>query len=450
MKLQPVAVACVLLVAASAAFGGTAVASSGSVQDDERSANNSSLGAGISTFMQTSSIQTGNEIDREMWAAAFQAAPNRSARQRLVEQRVDSLERKLAALRNETGTTDDPSEAIILSARIESLEQSVNQTAEVVNGSDVAAPKVDELRRSANDVEEPNTTQVAGLGLDDETPERSDRGTDAKRPPGGTPDDAPTGAAPVKTTLTSEPAGATGRPTADTSRNAGATGDADDTSPDTETAVSATSDRRSSPDSGPSYPGPTDGTTEASPGNGTAEPRETAGSSNGSPEGAPNATAPSVGERSNGSVEESGAEDERPGNENAAGESATLPNENASNGDARATDENETGKAKSPADAAASDDERGSENGEGSDAPGENRSAGPNGGAERSEQAGENGNEAAGGETSGGEGTGTSDRAESGGANADPSSGAPNGSENAGASDSGGDAGERESGDGAV
>mgnify|MGYP000276436894 CR=1 FL=1 len=78
----------------------TAEATLDATAAQNESANGSSLGADISSFMQSSAAEADGAVETGMWSAAYDATENRSVRVELVERRTDDLRSDVAELRD--------------------------------------------------------------------------------------------------------------------------------------------------------------------------------------------------------------------------------------------------------------------------------------------------------------------------------------------------------------
>lgn len=130
--------------------------------------NNTTMGAQISSFMQTSAAETEGGVESGMWQAKFENAPS-GQRDALVTKRVDSLEKRLqklearraALLDGENVTMAERARAARLATRAESLRDAINGTARAADQAGVNTTKLDELRTRARNLTGEKTARLA-------------------------------------------------------------------------------------------------------------------------------------------------------------------------------------------------------------------------------------------------------------------------------------------------
>ena len=131
-----------------------------------QTANNSSLGANISSFMQVSSVEAESEVDRRMFSAALANAPNESVRQRLLERRADRLSERLDAVQRNLRSTDGGEgarrtvERTVADAQVDALERSVADVGELANRTGGPPPGFEQLRENVRGLREPSVPPV--------------------------------------------------------------------------------------------------------------------------------------------------------------------------------------------------------------------------------------------------------------------------------------------------
>lgn len=130
---------------------------------------NASLGAEVSAFMQASAADTEGEVDNGMFAAAFNRS-DEGKRAALVTNRTSELRDRLDALRSEREalldqegnlTVAERAKAASLTARIDALDDSIDQTETAAQRVGVDASQLDELRTEARDLAGPEVAAMA-------------------------------------------------------------------------------------------------------------------------------------------------------------------------------------------------------------------------------------------------------------------------------------------------
>jgi hypothetical protein len=137
------------------------------------SANDSALGADISSFMQSSMAETDGAVETGMWSAAFNGTENQSVRQRLVERQTNELRARLAELREEkeelmaereTGNVSETAykaRVSRLAGRINALESSINATSSKAREAGTGVEELSNLRTETKNLSGPEVSAVA-------------------------------------------------------------------------------------------------------------------------------------------------------------------------------------------------------------------------------------------------------------------------------------------------
>jgi len=183
------AVAALCAVALLAVVAPIAGAAAGGTQSDATNAtNDSSMGAEISAFMQSSASEADGAVEDGMFEAEYDERPDDRAT--LVENRTGDLQSDLADLRErrqELRENRDEMSQVEYRARmsrlvsdIRSLERSVNRTEPLAEAAGVDTTA---LRTTRNDASELSGQEVAELAkhMAVVTDERPDRGPDGDR-----------------------------------------------------------------------------------------------------------------------------------------------------------------------------------------------------------------------------------------------------------------------------
>ena len=178
-----------LLAVVAPIAGAAASGAAGSAQSDAPNAtNDSSMGAEISAFMQSSASEADGAVEDGMFEAEYDERPDDRAT--LVENRTGDLQSDLADLRErrqELRENRDEMSQVEYRARmsrlvsdIRSLERSVNRTEPLAEAAGVDTTA---LRTTRNDASELSGQEVAELAkhMAVVTDERPDRGPDGDR-----------------------------------------------------------------------------------------------------------------------------------------------------------------------------------------------------------------------------------------------------------------------------
>lgn len=148
-----------------------------------------SVGAQMSSFMQTSATNATSEVESGMFEAEYERADNKSA---VVEKRADRIERRIAQLRerkqalaeregelNEVAYT---ARMTRIAGEIESLERQINGTAAKADRVGVDADRFDRMRANVSELRGPKV-QAAANAIPGRGPP-ADRGPGERGPTG--------------------------------------------------------------------------------------------------------------------------------------------------------------------------------------------------------------------------------------------------------------------------
>jgi len=181
---------------------GSATAAAPGVQSDpgnESGSSNASLGADISSFMQSSAAEISGAVETGMWTASFNATENESERRELVERRTGELRADLADLRERKAELEAEREAGNLSAaayraqigqligRINALRSAINATAPRARQANADVDAVAMLETDVRNLTGPAIASVA----------RNSSGVGVRGPPAGVPGNAGDGGPPA-------------------------------------------------------------------------------------------------------------------------------------------------------------------------------------------------------------------------------------------------------------
>jgi hypothetical protein len=145
-------------------------------------ANNSTLGADISSFMQTNAAEVDGAVETGMWTAAFNATENQSVRAKLVERRTSELRteltdlqqrrRELLAEREEGNISEVAYKAKVsrLRGQINALRSAIDATSTRAEQTNASVESLDTLRSESENLTGPEIASVArnttGVGVD--------------------------------------------------------------------------------------------------------------------------------------------------------------------------------------------------------------------------------------------------------------------------------------------
>jgi len=145
-------------------------------------ANNSTLGAHISSFMQSNAAEVDGAVETGMWTAAFNATDNRSVRAELVERRTSELrteltdlqqrKRELLAEREEGNISEVAYKAKVsrLRGQINALQSAIDATSTRAEQTNASVESLDTLRSGSENLTGPEIASVArnttGVGVD--------------------------------------------------------------------------------------------------------------------------------------------------------------------------------------------------------------------------------------------------------------------------------------------
>jgi len=147
-----------------------------------------SVGAQMSSFMQTSATNATSEVESGMFEAEYERADNKSA---VVEKRADRIERQIAQLRERKqalaereGELNDVAYTARMSrivGEIESLERQINGTAAKAERAGVDSERFDRMRANVSELRGPKV-QAAADAIPGRGPP-ADRGPDEREAP---------------------------------------------------------------------------------------------------------------------------------------------------------------------------------------------------------------------------------------------------------------------------
>lgn len=155
--------------AVAAAAAGPAAAQSADANETE----NASLGADISSFMQSSAAEIGGAVETGMWTESFNATENQSERRRLVERRTTDLRAELDDVRERKAELEAERESGNLSTaaykaqvgqlvgRINALEAAINATEPRARQVNANVDAVEMLETDARNLTGPRVAAVA-------------------------------------------------------------------------------------------------------------------------------------------------------------------------------------------------------------------------------------------------------------------------------------------------
>jgi hypothetical protein len=144
--------------------------------------NNSTLGADISSFMQSNAAEIDGAVETGMWTAAFNATENQSMRAELVERRTSELREELADLQQrkrelvaeheEGNITEVAYKAKIsrLLGQINAFRSAIDATSARAEQTNVSVESLDTLRTESENLTGPEIASAArnttGVGID--------------------------------------------------------------------------------------------------------------------------------------------------------------------------------------------------------------------------------------------------------------------------------------------
>ena len=150
-------------------------------QQSANDSSNTSLGADISAFMQSSSAEIGGAVESGMWTAAFNGTTNRSVKVRLVQRRTKELQQELRDLRQRRNELVEQREAEAISevryrakmshllGRINALQEGIDTTAPRARQVGVEVSQLRSMRQAATNLSGPAVAAVArnttGVGM---------------------------------------------------------------------------------------------------------------------------------------------------------------------------------------------------------------------------------------------------------------------------------------------
>jgi len=153
----------------------------GGEDESENGSAHASLGADISSFMQSSAAEMSGAVETGMWSASFNATENESERRVLVERRTGELRTELAELRDRKADLEAEREAGNLSGaaykaqvgqlvgRINALQSAINATTPRARQANANVDAVTTLKTDARNLTGPGIASVArntpGVGV---------------------------------------------------------------------------------------------------------------------------------------------------------------------------------------------------------------------------------------------------------------------------------------------
>ncbi|SFS68178.1 ABC transporter C-terminal domain-containing protein [Halostagnicola kamekurae] len=152
--------------------------------DTQAAENGDSPGTNVSTFMQSTAVETETAVDIGIFNASYENADG-DAREAIVTQRVDTLEDRVAELeaeRDRLQSNEDELHPVVydarmtrLAAQISSLEESVAIAEQRTMDIDLDLPVLEDLRSSVTSLRTPDITAAAdgliGVDFSDPVPE---------------------------------------------------------------------------------------------------------------------------------------------------------------------------------------------------------------------------------------------------------------------------------------
>lgn len=139
-------------------------------QDDER--HGSEVERGVTTFMQSSAVDTSNTVESEMFEAKYERADD-DARERLVDERADGMAAQLEALErereelrehgDELSTPQYQARMTRLTVEIVALERAIEQTKPFAADNGVG---VDRLEALEEDIADLGGEQIAAVATE--------------------------------------------------------------------------------------------------------------------------------------------------------------------------------------------------------------------------------------------------------------------------------------------
>ncbi|MCT9097742.1 hypothetical protein [Haloarchaeobius sp. HME9146] len=185
--------------------------------DNNTTDGNSSMGAQVSTFMQSSATDANASVDSGMWSAAYNGSKSNESKAALVTQRVNDIDARLAALEKKKQRLQDRKDEMnpvaykaqlaAITSQLAAISEDINQTETRAEEVGVNTTKLEELRTNASDMAGPEVAAMArelagngppedipGLGPDKGENQGADNETDGNSgPPDNTGNDNVTG-----------------------------------------------------------------------------------------------------------------------------------------------------------------------------------------------------------------------------------------------------------------
>jgi hypothetical protein len=132
--------------------------------------NDSSMGSEVASFMQSTSGETGEEVEAGMWTAAYENASNRSA---VVQRRAGSIENRLAQLQDRKerlvaarengsiGAVEYQSRMSRIVGQMAALNRSIDETERQARETGVNSSVVSRLREQVRNLSGPEVAEAA-------------------------------------------------------------------------------------------------------------------------------------------------------------------------------------------------------------------------------------------------------------------------------------------------
>ena len=142
-------------------------------QQSANDSSNTSLGADISAFMQSSAAEIGGAIEDGMWTAAFNGTDNRSVKVRMVQRRTKELQKELKNLRQRRSKLLEQHEADEISevrykakmshllGRINALQEAIDTTTPRARQVGVEVTQLRSMQQAAKNLSGPAIAAVA-------------------------------------------------------------------------------------------------------------------------------------------------------------------------------------------------------------------------------------------------------------------------------------------------
>ncbi|MFC3956871.1 hypothetical protein [Halovivax cerinus] len=133
----------------------------------DAAANESTMGAQIGDFMQTSTVATDDSIDRGLFDESLENAPDKEAalRDRIaeLEAEYDTLRNRSASLESNESSSEPARRAELtrLAVRLDSFNTSIEETERHARAVGVDTERLDRLRTNASELSGPEIAEIA-------------------------------------------------------------------------------------------------------------------------------------------------------------------------------------------------------------------------------------------------------------------------------------------------